>query len=433
MIRTTLCALLLAVACLAQDAEPTPKPDAEPASKQLLTPTGKYGVSRISYDWADKTRIEPTAKIPGDHREILVYIWYPTDKNRKDGRAEYLPGVDAIANSREVNASKEFWGDAWPQVSLGAVRIDASEAAPLPKGKDRFPLLIFSPGLGVNSTAYSTLIAEVVSRGYVVAAIEPTFEAPAVAFSDGRVIGLSEDATGRRQSPEGASKQEFLKRLHDFDLAHFDKWAGDIRLTIDEVTGLNASEADDGQFSGRIDLANIAAWGHAFGGRAAAHACQLDSRIKACLDEDGSGEEGPIFPFEDAGMPTQPFLWIEPFHNPPSDDQLSAFHITREAWDKDHEERLANSEKELKACSGGSYHLTINRPGIEHFSFTDRPLIEAKSQEETDQATHAMEVIEQYSIAFFDRFLKKQEGGLLEKTAKPPDGVTLEQFGGATK
>lgn len=425
MIRSILCGLLLAGFCIAQEPEPAPR--------LLPAPSGKYGVSRISYDWADRSRVEPTAKIPGDHREIVVYVWYPTDKDRKDGRAEYLPGVDAIANSREVNATKEFWGEAWPQVSLGKIKIDTSEAAPLPKGKERFPLIVFSPALGVNSTSYTTLIQEVVSRGYIVAAIEPTFEAPAVAFSDGRVIGLSENATGRQQSPEGDTKEKFLKRLHDFDLAHFDKWAGDIRLTIDQITELNASDKDDGQFFGRIDLTKIAAWGHAFGGRAAAHACQLDSRIKACLDHDGSGAEGPIFPYENASMPSQPFLWIEPFHNPPTDEQLSSFHVTREAWDKDHAEQWANSEKELKACSGGSYHLTVNLPGIEHFSFTDRPLIEAKSQEDTDKTTHALEAIEQYTLAFFDRYLKQQNNGLLDSTATLPVGITLEQYGTGAK
>ena len=426
MIRFTLYILLLASLGTAQEADPAPK--------QLPAPTGKYGISRMGYDWADKSRVEPTAKIAGDHREIMVYVWYPTDKNRKDGRADYLPGVDAIANSPEAKATKEFWGNAWPLVSLGKIRIDASESAPLAKGKDRFPLIVFSPGLGANSTAYTTLIQEIVSRGYVVASIEPTFEVPAVAFSDGRVIGLSEDATGRHQtSPEGDTKEKFLQRLHDFDVAHFDKWAGDIRLTLDRVTELNASEKDMGQFSGRIDVGRVAAWGHAFGGRAVARACQLDSRIKACLDDDGSGPEGPIFPYEDASPPAQPFMWMEVFHEPLTDEQLSAFHTTREAWDKDHAERLANNEKQLKACAGGSYHVILNLPGIEHFSFTDRPLIHAKNQEETDKATHALETIGQYTLAFFDRYLKQQNNGMLDSGTTLPAGITLEQFGTGAK
>jgi hypothetical protein len=408
--------------------------DAASASRQLPSPAGKYGVSRIGYDWTEKSRVEPTAKIPGDHREIMVYVWYPADKNRKGGRAEYLPGADAIANSTEANAMKEFWGEAWELVSLGKVQIDTSEKAPLAKGKERFPLIIFSPGLGVNSTTYATLIQEVVSRGYVVAAIEPTFEVPAVAFPDGRVLGLSEDATGRHKSgPAGDTKEKFLKRLHTFDTSHLDKWAGDVHFVIDKVTELNAADKDTGPFSGRIDLNNIAAWGHSFGGQAAVHACQIDSRIKACLNAEGWGQDGPIFSFADTPLPSQPLMWMEVHHDPPTDALLTVFHTTREAWEKEHQRQRETNQKELKACPGGSFHVTINLPGIEPFSFTDKPLIQAKSREDIDQARHALEAIEQHTIAFFDRYLKQQNSGLPDSAATLPAGITVEQFGTAPK
>ena len=46
--------------------------DAASASRHLPSPIGKDGVSRIGYDWREKSRVEPTAKIPGDRREIMV-------------------------------------------------------------------------------------------------------------------------------------------------------------------------------------------------------------------------------------------------------------------------------------------------------------------------------------------------------------------------
>ena len=64
---------------------------------------------------------------------------------------------------------------------------------------------------------------------------------------------------------------------------------------------------------------------------------------------------------------------------------------------------------------------------------TDKPLIEAKNQEDTDTAIHALEAIEQYTIAFFDRYLKQQNNGLLEPAATPSTSVSLEQFKTATK
>jgi hypothetical protein len=40
-------------------------------------------------------------------------------------------------------------------------------------------------------------------------------------------------------------------------------------------------------FAGHLDFSRVGAFGHSFGGMAAAHACQIDRRIKACLNQDG--------------------------------------------------------------------------------------------------------------------------------------------------
>jgi predicted dienelactone hydrolase len=237
-----------------------------------------------------------------------------------------------------------------------------------------------------------------------------------------RPVGVS---SARRAIPKKNSKEKFLQRLHDFDAGHLDKWAADIRLTIDKVAEIDSADKNTEPFSGRVDINNIGAWGHSFGGLAAARACQTETSIKACLNADGVSADGPIFAYPDTAFPLQPFLWMEVHHDPPTDDFLNAFHTTREAWDKNHQTQLATNEKEMKACSGGSFHLTIHLPGVEHLSFTDKPLITAKDSEETDKAAHALEAIEQYSLAFFDRYLKQQNGGVLDSGTT---GVAVQTF-----
>ena len=400
------------------------------ASKRLPSPDGKYGVARIGYDWVDKSRPEPLSKVPGANREIMVFVWYPVDRGRRKNSAEYLPGVESIAKSSENKSMKSFWGDNWDLVVSGRIETDTSEKSPIARTTERFPLIVFSPGLGVSSTTYTTLIQEVVSRGYIVASVEPTFEVPAVAFPDGRVIPFLEEATGRHQPvPPDDTREKFLKRMHAFDAPHFDKWAADVRFTIDQVTSLDASGKSASPFSGRVDLSNIAAWGHSFGGRAAARACQLDQRIKACLNADGSGPDGPIFPYEGASLPSQPFLWIEVFHEPPTDAQLAPYKMTRKDWDKNNQAELAIDQQQLKECPGGSYHVSINLPGIEHFSFTDKLLIESEKKEDTDNAARSLHVIEEYTIAFLDRYLKHGKSELLDGTTVRPTGIVLERFG----
>ncbi len=233
MIRPTisavlLCSVLASVVCAAQ--QPAS------ASKRLPSPKGKYAVARIGYDWVDRSRPEGLSKIPDAHREIVVYVWYPTEKGGKNKAAEYLPGVQSVAKSSESGSMKSFWGDHWELVVSGRIETDTSEKSAIAEGKELFPLVVFSPGLGVPSTAYTALIEEVVSHGYVVASIEPTYEVPAVAFPDGRVVPFSEAATGRHlPTPPGETREKFAQRMHAVDAPHFDKWAADIHFTIDQV------------------------------------------------------------------------------------------------------------------------------------------------------------------------------------------------------
>ncbi len=389
-------------------------------------------MARIGYDWVDKSRPETLSKIPDAHREIMVYVWYPTEKGGKDKAAEYLPGVQSIAKSSEGESMKSFWGDDWDLVVSERIEADTSEESAVAKGTERFPLVVFSPGLGVPSTTYTSLIEEVVSRGYIVAAIEPTYEVPAVAFPDGRVVPYSEEATGRKQpAPAGETREKFVQRMHAFDAPHFEKWAADIRFTIDQVASISVQAKNAAPFSGRVDLSNVAAWGHSFGGRGAPRACQLDRRIKACLNADGLGPDGPIFTYEGASLPSQPFLWMEVFHEPPTDAQLAPYKMTRQDWDKNHQAQLAIDEQQLRACPGGSYHLSINLPGIDHFSFTDKPLIESETKEEVGNAVRSLSVIEDYTIAFLDQYLKRGRSELLDGTTVRPAGVVLETFGAA--
>jgi hypothetical protein len=367
--------------------------------RSLPQPSGNFGVSRVAYDWVDVSRPETAISDPNAHRELMVYVWYPTDKKPISAlRAEYLPGADKIAKHKSAKDAMEFWGDSWPETS---------EHAPIAFGTKKFPLLVFAPGLGLSSTTYTSAIQELVSHGYVIASIEPTYEVGAVMFPDGRVVTERPEATGPGPSPPNESREQFLKRLHSFDGGHIDKWADDMRYVIGQITMLNGETgANRAPFSGRIDLSNIGAWGHSFGGRAAARLCQIDEHVKACLDADGLGPDGPIFAYEGEKLPSQPFMWIDVFHVPPSDSQLAPYGMTREQWEKNHAEQLLKNEKELSECRGGSYHITVNLPEIEHFSFTDQPIITAKAKQDVDHAIETLTILDDYVHGFFDRYLK---------------------------
>jgi len=101
-------------------------------------------------------------------------------------------------------------------------------------------------------------------------------------------------------------------------------------------------------------------------------------------------------------------MWIDVVHPPPTAAQLAQYGDTVEQWEKNHEEQLLKNEKELAELQGASYHLTVTLPGIEHFSFTDQPLITAKTTQESDRATNVLNVLSEYIRGFFDKYLSNR-------------------------
>lgn len=395
--------------------------------KRLPQPTGQYAVGRITYHWIDHSRTEQFSKLPGASRELMVYIWYPADSRGHSKRSRYLPGVDAFAGAKNGKQMRDFWGDSWPLARSHRVVSETLDAPPVAPGNKRFPLLTFSPGLGIPVIAYTALIQEVVSHGYVVASIEPTYEAPVVVFPDGRMIPASPEATGRHlPTPAGETREQFIKRMHSFDEPHINRWAADITFSIDQMRLLNSGNPSVAPFAGRLDLRNVAAWGHSFGGRAAARACQLDQRIKACMNADGLGPDGPIFVFQGEPLPSQPFMWMEVHHEPPTDAQLAPYGMTRKEWERDHEVQLATDEKQLHACAGGSVHVLVNTSGISHLSFTDEPFVGATTELRTNQASLAIRTIGVYTVGFFDRELEHRRGTVLDEQNAQSSAVSIQ-------
>jgi pimeloyl-ACP methyl ester carboxylesterase len=421
--------LTFLVAALAL-AYPIPSPpQTKRENVQLPHPSGKYGVARVAYDWVDNSRPDTFSKDPGSHREIMVYVWYPAERSLSGSMAEYLPRAGEISKKLSNKELEDGWGHSWRKIFSKQILTDTHEKGSVASGTERFPLLIFSPGQGMPVTSYTTLLQEVVSRGYVVASIEPTYESPAVGFPDGRVIRSAPEASENRQVAPGENRKDFLKRQHASESPHVERLAADVRFVIDQLSSEAMRRSGAAPFAERADFAKVGAWGHSIGGRAAARACQLDPRIKACLNADGAGADGPIFPYAGASSLRQPFMWIETTPPPPpSDAALALYKITRQEWEKEHEARLAGYESELRSCTNGSYHVTISVSGVDHYSFVDWRMIEAGDREEFDKGKRALDPLEAYVIAFFDKSLKGAKLTALDMQPTAP-GISAQKYG----
>jgi hypothetical protein len=142
-----------------------------------------------------------------------------------------------------------------------------------------------------------------------------------------------------------------------------------------------------------------------------------------CLDADGGAAEGA------ASLPTQPFMWIDVYHEPATEAQLAVHKITQKEWENYHRARLKATEERMHNCPDDCYRLSIRVPGTDHYSFSDSPLLSAASKKDFDAAVQALQPLEAYTIAFFDKYLKHLDVPLLNRPNFTASGITLEHTG----
>ena len=378
---------------------------------KLATPSGPFGIGRVAYHWTDPSRPDRYATDPNVHRELMVYLWYPTSENSADARGAYLPGAKEMDAIPEIQRQmRNEFSDKWPLLVSGAIFSHAVERAEAAKRPARFPLVIFSHGTGSTGFTYTSLIEDLVSHGYAVAAIEHTETAVAVLFPDGRVIPFHRDAT-----PPGLSPSERSSSMMASIPIFINEGAADVRFVLDQLSSLNTS----------ADTNIVAAMGHSAGAEFAARACQLDARFKACVDLDGGMVPVAVLPeYPDGATLKQPLLLLEP-DRPRSQMGGTPAQI---------EQYLKKREQQLQNCPAGSYAIVLESPGLAHPGFSDMPLLLAGEEgyPETRLVLHNHELIETFIRAFLDKNLKHEKSALLDGRTTSISEATIQVYGRAT-
>src|SRR5579884_1580284 len=305
-LRPVFCPFLIACACAASG-HTAHAPDPLP---EIPAPSGHFGIGRAGYDWVDGSRPDPYSTDAKAHRELMVWFWYPTAKNSSTARGPYLPGARRMDTLPDVqNRMSGDFGRNWKPIVSGAIFSHAVEHAPVLTSAGPLPVIIFSHGLGSTGFSYTCLIEDLVSHGYVVASIEHTGIPAAVWFPDGRVAPRH-----MADPPPGLSPQEAFRWMVARAMEQISEGAADVRFALDRMTEMNGRPKDF-PLARKIDLNRIAAMGHSAGAEFAARACQLDPRIKTCVDLDGGMVPWAALPeYPDGATLKQPLLFLEAFH-----------------------------------------------------------------------------------------------------------------------
>jgi predicted dienelactone hydrolase len=114
------------------------------------------------------------SKAQGEHRKLLVHIYYPAAVGAENVEAPYFPNIHPQEAYEDQHFGTDFfkneWGESYPR--LFSAHTHASLNAKVASGTARFPVVIFSHGGGIPVLFYSILLEELASQGYIVAAVE---------------------------------------------------------------------------------------------------------------------------------------------------------------------------------------------------------------------------------------------------------------------
>ena len=380
--------------------------DSQPLPQALPKPTGTYRVGTTIFHLTDISRPDTLAKTPGQFRELMFQVWYPTDLALKGETAPYIPNpaLWQVLKDTQHDGQSAAVFESWKELHT-----DAALDAALSKKRAKFPLLFFSHGLGEPRTNYTAFSQDLASHGYIVVCIDHPYGGITV-LPDGRVLSTAGDSDAG--NPEATPRQ-------------VEAWAKDASFVLDRMTAPAKADAVVGRFAAHIDLARIGMLGHSLGGAAALEACRVDSRFKACADLDGA-------PFgkvtvEGVKRPTL-IMRSGPLY---SDEDLAKRGRTREQWEEmGRQGRAMWSSLFQKSKNIPIYSIKVNGAG--HMSFSDAPFVMPDTITRFGgriiDAKRGYEIMTHYLRDFFAQYLDGKRSNLLESLPSPYTEVSAERF-----
>jgi dienelactone hydrolase len=247
---------------------------------QIVKPNGEYEIGHISDTLADNSRKDPYNDY-GENRELNIDIYYPAENTSDCKLSEYVDAESMLSS----------WGyPAFLGSYLKNIKANSYINAQVMETDEKWPLVIFSHGMGSIPEAYMSIIENLASNGFVVVCINYT-DYSMFSKIDNIIIPFEANDVETAMGSKDKGNSTVIKDA----LA---VWSTDTQFVINELRSLNSEVTNE------IDFNNIAIVGHSFGGSVAADVLYKDANIKAGVDLDG-----PIYGNALDGL-SQPFLYI---------------------------------------------------------------------------------------------------------------------------
>jgi pimeloyl-ACP methyl ester carboxylesterase len=367
-------------------------------------------------------------KISIEENGVGPLISFSSDNEFFKGKTETFPvtRLQAKALEKYMGMPAVMFEDQAPTASY--------ENAPI-HGGSLWPILIFLHGAHSFENQSFFLLQSLASQGYIVMSVNHPFESLVSEFPDGEVFQVDE-AEYRTRMGAGADDteglwalfQSIVTKIRDAtsmeekkrllcDLSRSRLYTGyrefmetriqDVDAILNQLEILNETEP----FRGRMDAARVGILGHSFGGAAAVEtAFRRPERVAAAANFDC-----PQFvwdPERDITLRV-PVFFMSSTHTLIGSKPSSMAGVNG-AW--------------LGSAAAPAYELVIE--GAAHHNFSDLtyiPFLKMTGLIGPIDGARAGAMIEAYTLAFFDRYLKSAASPILDEVPAGWRELTLER------
>ena len=297
--------------------------------ENVAKPTGEYQVGTQVIHMVDNDRSAWYGQESSNPREIMVRVWYPAQPQEGDLKEPYVYNEKLIGDM----VSEGFGIPKYLMKNLRNINGNSwSEAQPV---NEKFPVIIFSHGIGGLKTQNTTQMEEMASHGYVVFSCDHAYDAGVSIFPGERII------FGKTAIPDDLTKEEKWNMRR----AQLDYRAADIQFLLDEMDRENFLSV---ALKNSLDLEHIGVFGHSFGGGTSVVVASVDERIDACFGLDA---------------------WFLPIPSNVLNSDLNKpfIHLGQVSW-KEKENYL---KLDTLAGNNSAWSVRLDVRGATHYDFTD--------------------------------------------------------------
>ncbi|MBT3669046.1 MAG: hypothetical protein HON98_12680 [Chloroflexi bacterium] len=349
----------------------------------LPIPTGEFQVGTKEYYLKDLERKEIFGASANMNRELMAQVWYPIDEPTQEYPVRWMKDMPYFA----PEIGNRFGLPGFMLDHLIYVKSNSYSHENVSDENSEYPVILFSHGWAGFKEQNIYQVEELASHGFIVIGVNHTYGAMMTVFPDGRYFARNRDAL-----PEGVSEEEYTIASNKL----VRQWADDLGFVLKEFDQINTDPSDI--FFQKMELDQVGVMGHSTGGGASTEFCFENKRCKA-------------------------FLGMDPWLEPVSREKLSFGHsepmllMFSDAWASVPENEGNKPFVQILTDSSKGWTAEMVISDTMHFDFSITPVISPLTEmlgfKGSLDGDRTLEIINDYSVGFFNQFLLNEKSGIL--------------------